>query len=417
MKKRYLLILVFFFLMTGIVQGVKPELIQEIEMQVMPLVEKAEVGLYIKSLTEDQIIYEFNSATPLIPASNQKIVTSIGAYYLLGPEFRYRTEMYLEEDWVQVGSYFFGNLAVKGYGDPMFVYPRLIEMIKNSPLSEVKNFHGQLYIDDTYFDAERYGKDWNYEFGKEIGAIIFRDSSLAQPEDDPEIVPKNVGRTVQMILRALGIQHKGKLWAGVVMPDQMSLAYQVESDPLLEIISIGNKQSDNSILEQIFKTISAESLGQGSALGTEEVLKEFFQRELGLNPELYQIGDGSGLSRANLISAAYLGQMLEYAYYHPIPGKIVPENEALQQALMNQHPYFNTLSIAGVDGTLAKRMFGTRIYGKTGTLAGVDAVSGYIITKSQQIVVFSILINQFTTDRKALRVWEDTLLRYIYENY
>ena len=381
------------------------------------MVGKGELGIYLKSLTEDQIIYEYNSETPLIPASNQKIVTSIGAYYLVGPMFKYRTEMYLEKDWVEVGSFYFGNVAFKGYGDPMFHYTSLIEMIQNSPLGEVKNFHGQLYIDDTYFDTERFGKDWNYKLSKEVGAIIFRDSSLAKPEDDPATVPKNVGRTVEMILKALKIQHKGKVWAGVSIPDDMVLACQVESDPLLEIMSIGNKLSDNSIHEQIFKTISAENLGQGSAEGTEQVLKEFFKEKLNLNPELYQIRDGSGLSRTNKISATYLGQMLEYAYYHPVLDTEVAKDEVLQQALANEHPYLNTLSIAGVDGTLKKRMVGTRIYGKTGTLNGVDAVSGYIVTKSDQVVVFSILVNKFSIDRTKVRSWEDSLLSYIYNNY
>lgn len=416
-KKKILFTLMILFLMTGIVKGLEPEFIQEIRNQIEPMVDKGEVGIYLKSLTEDQMIYEYNSKTPLIPASNQKIVTTVGAYYLLDPEFKYRTEMYLEEGWVKVGSYFFGNLAIKGYGDPLFHYPTLIKMIQNSPLGEVKNFHGHLYIDDTYFDNVRFGRDWNYEFGKEIGAMIFRDTSLAKPEDDPQLVPKNVGRTVQMIFKGLRMQHKGKLWAGVAMPDDMTLHYAVESVPLLEIIGMGNKQSDNSILEQIFKTISAEKLGQGSAEGTEEVLKEFYQKELDLNPELYQIRDGSGLSRTNLISASYLARMLEYAYYHPSLEKNVDKDTVWQQVLQNEHPFLNTLSIAGVDGTLKKRMIGTQIYGKTGTLNGVDTISGYIITKSQQVVVFSIISNQFTIERNELRAWEDSLLRYIYNNY
>lgn len=413
---RYLLIFLLLLTAIGVAQAGQ-DLTLQLAAQVEPFLDQGQFGIYIKSLTDDQILYQRNSEEPLIPASNQKLVTTIGAYYLVGPEYRYRTEFYLEPGAVNVDEFYFGNIAIKGYGDPMFKYPVLIDMLKNSPLVQSKQFRGHLYIDDTYFDDQRFGSDWSYEFAKEIGAIIFRDTSLAKIGDPPNTVPKNVGRTVEMILRALKIEQKGKIYSGQAMPSGMELVDYYESDPLINIMAICNKASDNSIAEQIFKTISAVTLGQGSFVGSEDVLKNFYQNKIGLDSNRYLIKDGSGLSHSNKISALYLGQLLEFAFYHPYSDRNTSPAESLELTLTGKHPYINTLAVAGQEGTLENRMIGTRVYGKTGTLNGVDALSGYVITASDQVVVFSILVNNFTISRGDIRALENRLIEYIYANY
>ena len=64
--------------------------------------------------------------------------------------------------------------------------------------------------------------------------------------------------------------------------------------------------------------------------------------------------------------------------------------------LPNYEDYYNSLSIAGIDGTLHNRMYGTlaegNFHGKTGTLNGVSSVSGYLTTKGDEDLVLSILI-------------------------
>lgn len=392
-------------------------LTKEIAAKVEPMAKKGQFGVYIKSLTDNRMIYEWNSEKALIPASNEKIVTSLGAYYLVGPDYRYKTEIYMDERMVIVGDHYFGDLAVKGYGDPMLQYNVLLQMLRETPLSKVKQFHGHLYIDDTAFDDERFGPDWNYDMAKEIGAIIFRNTTLAKTGDTPQTVPTNVGRTMQLILKALKVNQKGLLYAGQPVPAGMQVVASSESEPLLTIMGYGNRASDNSILEQIFKTISHVKTGQGSADNSAELLKEFYAKELGLDPAQYQIVDGCGLSRNNRISPEYLGTMLEYGFYHPFVDRKLTVEEAHELVLANQNPYINTLATAGGDGTLQDRMKGLRVYGKTGTLTGVDALSGYVITASGQVVVFSFLVNDFTVSRSEVREWEDNIVRMIFENY
>jgi D-alanyl-D-alanine carboxypeptidase/D-alanyl-D-alanine-endopeptidase (penicillin-binding protein 4) len=323
----------------------------------------------------------------------------------------------MDERMVIVGDHYFGDLAVKGYGDPMLQYTVLMQMLRQTPLVGVKQFHGHLYIDDTAFDNERFGPDWNYDMAKEIGAMIFRNTTLAKTGDSPETVPVNVGRTLQLILKALKLNQKGQIYPGRPIPARMKVVASSESESLLTIMGYGNRASDNSILEQIFKTISQVKVGQGSASKSAELLKEFYAKQLGLDPAQYQIVDGCGLSRNNQISPLYLGTMLEYGYAHPFVDKEVTLEEAHALMLAGQNPYINTLAVAGGDGTLQERMKHLRVFGKTGTLNGVDALSGYVITASGQVVVFSFLVNNFTISRSEVRDWEDSIVQMIFEHY
>ena len=77
--------------------------------------------------------------------------------------------------------------------------------------------------------------------------------------------------------------------------------------------------------------------------------------------------------------------------------------------------FFRSLSIAGRDGTLRPRMRSgparRRCRGKTGTIAGVSAVSGYCSARSGQTYVFSILMNG--VDPFAARRLQDRMLHAI----
>ncbi len=56
-----------------------------------------------------EIIYSQNINQAFIPASTLKILTSLGAIYYLGEDFRFKTEFFLDKNL---------NLKIKGYGDP-----------------------------------------------------------------------------------------------------------------------------------------------------------------------------------------------------------------------------------------------------------------------------------------------------------
>ena len=103
-------------------------------------------------------------------------------------------------------------------------------------------------------------------------------------------------------------------------------------------------------------------------------------KQAGVPQSDFNLDDGSGLSRQNVISPRALARVLAYDYYNK-----------------NRQVYLDSLSVAGVDGTLAERFRGTdlqkRIRGKSGFIEGVSTLSGYLFTKDGQCYAFSIMMN------------------------
>ena len=150
--------------------------------------------------------------------------------------------------------------------------------------------------------------------------------------------------------------------------------------PLAYMISLVNKNSDNFLAEHVYKMVGAYA---GGHINTGKVATETVKNALsqcGIPVDGLCINDGSGLCRKNLFSAYVQTMLLEKAINMKF-------GEAFKQ----------TLSIAGVDGTLRKRMVGTyaenNLCAKTGTLRNTSALSGYASTKDGDQVVFSIINN------------------------
>jgi serine-type D-Ala-D-Ala carboxypeptidase/endopeptidase (penicillin-binding protein 4) len=103
---------------------------------------------------------------------------------------------------------------------------------------------------------------------------------------------------------------------------------------------------------------------------------------LSINSDNYSLVDGSGLSRHNLVTPKTLNDILTAM-------SNTPEKDIYQ----------TSLSLAGVNGTLKNRWQNTELqnnlWGKTGNLSGVIALSGYVKLPTQKSLVLSILVNNF----------------------
>ena len=117
-------------------------------------------------------------------------------------------------------------------------------------------------------------------------------------------------------------------------------------------------------------------------------------KEMGINPESLNIVDGSGLSRLDLVTPKQIVALLSFMYKNK-----------------NFIPFFNSLPIAGVDGTLGDRMQNTKAQGKirakTGFLEGVRSLSGYAFTGDNEPVAFSIIVNNFNVPVKLAENIQD----------
>jgi serine-type D-Ala-D-Ala carboxypeptidase/endopeptidase (penicillin-binding protein 4) len=168
----------------------------------------------------------------------------------------------------------------------------------------------------------------------------------------------------------------------------------LSSPPLLEILRVINKRSNNLFAESVSKTMGRIVLGDGSYSGGQRVVEDFLVRQVGVNGETIRVRDGSGLSPENAASAGTLLQVLSFMAASPW-----------------WEDYWSTLPEAGVRGELG-RMFRTpaasNLRAKTGTLRNVSALSGMVMTQAGERVLFSILSNDVQSSYGAKRA-EDQL--------
>lgn len=162
----------------------------------------------------------------------------------------------------------------------------------------------------------------------------------------------------------------------------------VESIPLSEEIRALNKISQNLHAEILLRVLGAEVKGEGSDEKGLQVIREFLQ-EIGARTSGVRVRDGSGLSRLNLVTPATTVDLLRFMSRH--------EHGAI---------YRESLPIAGVDGTLERRMRGTPAEGnvraKTGTLAYTFTLSGYVTTARGEQLVFSFMANHHTGEATSV---------------
>ena len=81
--------------------------------------------------------------------------------------------------------------------------------------------------------------------------------------------------------------------------------------------------------------------------------------------------------------------------------------------------FYNSLAVAGVDGTIRNRMRGTpaerNVHAKTGTIKGVSNLSGYVTAKNGHLLVFSIMIQNFVEEYSKARKFQDKICELLAE--
>jgi D-alanyl-D-alanine carboxypeptidase/D-alanyl-D-alanine-endopeptidase (penicillin-binding protein 4) len=172
------------------------------------------------------------------------------------------------------------------------------------------------------------------------------------------------------------------------------------SPTLGEDVTVTNKVSQNLHAELYLRLLGRLEGEDGSIAQGARVVRQFLI-QAGIDPGDFLFFDGSGMSSADLITPRAATALLVYAAHQPWGGL-----------------YKSTLPVGGVDGTLADRFAGPlrgRIFAKTGTLAEVNTLSGYLVGASGKTVVFSVLCNDRQPSGNAARQALDRIVTAIAE--
>jgi D-alanyl-D-alanine carboxypeptidase/D-alanyl-D-alanine-endopeptidase (penicillin-binding protein 4) len=208
---------------------------------------------------------------------------------------------------------------------------------------------------------------------------------------------------VRGVLENEGISIAGKarssadenaLYAGV---DPLPLITH-HSAPLSELLKIINKRSHNEYAEYLLQTLEKDLECRGLITAGEEPVRQFASENQVGKCELV---DGSGLSHQNFVSPLAVVNLLKYVH---------------DQSYFET--YMKSLAVAGIDGTLARRMHNSpargKVYAKTGTVSGVSALSGYAVNHDGKIYAFALLSNNLRS-RTLVHQAEDHLCKLLVE--
>jgi D-alanyl-D-alanine carboxypeptidase/D-alanyl-D-alanine-endopeptidase (penicillin-binding protein 4) len=173
------------------------------------------------------------------------------------------------------------------------------------------------------------------------------------------------------------------------------------SAPLIEDLRITDKVSQNLHAELALRAVARARRNVGSFQAGEEELKAFLT-EIGIDPGTYNIMDGSGLSRLNLVTPAAVMKLLRHMYESPA-----------------RDSWISLLPVGGQDGSLSSRFGETaaagRVHAKTGSLSHVSALSGYLQRTDGSWVAFAILVNNHNGGTAEVRGVMDRICNLILE--
>jgi D-alanyl-D-alanine carboxypeptidase/D-alanyl-D-alanine-endopeptidase (penicillin-binding protein 4) len=352
-------------------------------------VSRAKTGAFAFDLKAGRVVYGWQGRRSFKPASNEKLGVALAALDRLGASYRIRTEV--RGDGSRNGATWRGRLVLKGYGDPTLGAGDLRRLAAKLRAAGIRRVTGRIVGDETYFDARRMAPGWRASYYKiespPLSALVVDRARVnGRTVDRPALA---AAKAFRKALVAAGIAVGGKAATGPA-PTGAPMFAVVRSRIVSALVRHMNKISDNFYAEMLVKHLGARLRDKGTtAAGCAVVRRVLDARNVPL--ARVRIADGSGLSRYDRATARAVAAILRSAWRDP----------ALRD------PFFSSLPIAGVDGTLEDRMRSGPAYGrvraKTGTLNTASALSGYVGRR----YVFSILQNDNPISWTRARLSQD----------
>lgn len=434
--------------------------------------------------TTGKILEGYNFDKQVRPASNLKLLTSAAILDELGAGYTYTTKVYgmgNQEGDTWHGNIIIrgvGDPSISGefyHRDRFHVFNKFFTALYSRGIRKID---GNLIGNDSFFDQQPYPKGWSWQdlsfyYGVEVSALSFNnnavdltvyangdvgetpyiewfpfDTDYVEFVNEQVITPKGTEYD-EFYRRQLGtntIILRSKLPQNYVEKESLSIKnaslffldtfkkyleggnisvsghiivnsaphdweqeqYKVlakhTSVPLKKLLEQVNKESDNFYTEMLLKTMAAEHF---DAAGSTELginLVKEFAASMKMDTTKLQLVDGAGMAPSTLLNIEDLTRFL---------------------IEMRRHPQFdiyrNSLSTAGVDGSLKTRFLDTplegKIHGKTGYVTGVRSLSGYMKADSGQPLVFSVVTNNYLERTSYIDYLHEKILKSIYKNH
>lgn len=400
-------------------------------------------GMCVYDLTGDSMLYSHNANKLLRPASTQKVLTAVAALSTLGAQHTYDTKAYYTGNITTADSTLHGDIYVVGSFDPAYTSADLRTLAYQIKNLGIKRITGRIIGDVSMKDTLTMGNGWCWDdvpsqvepylspltFNRGCASVEFQGNTpvfsvpttymtlhdkterrggrlqvtrdwvdngntftvSGAPSRTAVSRPISVYRPEQYfvctlgdMLRTEGVQFDhpiGKHYAIGNLPDTIVCQFYVCTRTVEQILQLMMKDSDNLHAESMFYHLAHLEAGKGASWKDGATRVGAMMSRAGVPSSQYVIADGSGVSLYNYVTPSAEVSVLRYAY-------------------QNEHIYrhfYPALPIAGVDGTLEKRMTKgtahTNIHAKTGTVSGVSCLAGYCRASNGNLLAFSIMNN------------------------
>jgi D-alanyl-D-alanine carboxypeptidase/D-alanyl-D-alanine-endopeptidase (penicillin-binding protein 4) len=338
-------------------------------------------GAYVADLDSGRPLYAKRANTARVPASVEKLYTTSAALLRFGAGTRLQTTAVAAPDAVlDAGGTLRGDLVLVGGGDPFFGDDAAAILARSVRAAGVKRVDGAVVGDESAFDDLRSTccASYDFELGGVLSALAY-DRGIFRGRARLDAARFAAGRFAAQ-LRAAGVPVGEHSRAGTA-PDGARTIAVAPSRPLGELARFTNVPSNNFAAEMLLKDLGARYGETGSEAAGIKVVRDTLD-DFGLRP--VRIADGSGLSRSNRSTPRQIVTLLQRM--------AKPDVAATFRA---------SLAVAGLTGTVKRRMRGTPAAGrcqlKTGTLRLVSALAGYCQTAGGRDIAFALISNGANT--------------------
>ncbi len=391
-----------------------------------PALARASVGVFVKEFAGEALFAQ-GPDKRLMPASALKLVTASFALDALGAGHPFTTSAWRD------GT----DVLLLGGADPMLTIEEVLDLGARVGASR----SDRVRFDDSVLGPDRVNGTW--EFGDMMRADAPPVSGLtvnggyvdlAISGGKPRLTPRNFGIAIKQgrtsgepdVRREHGrwtVTVHGNLpdndpeFATVSLPDPAMCAakligdkaeradlgrappdaVQIRKRTLADVLPAMLKRSDNHAAETVLRLAGALK-GKSGSWTDSLALESRFLAKTGISPSAHRLADGCGLSRFNEITPRALVQCLEWT--------LSRETAAV---------FGSSMCMPG-EGTLRNRLQGLDVRAKTGTLAGVCSLVGYIdVGPAKRRLLFAIVFNHYDGPASGVRPIQDAIVRRLVE--
>ncbi len=336
--------------------------------------------------TDTRIVYEHLGAQARIPASNQKLLTSMAVLAAWGPSFRFPTTAMSGKP--ALDGVVRGDLWLVGSGDPEISSASMTRLASRLHAVGLTRVTGSVMGDTSAFTREWWAPGWVRGLSR---SYVNRATALAFDGNAGAGLPEQqAAASLTAALESLGVEVAGAPGAGE-RPTDLTPLTRIPSAPLAALLTTQNHGSVNFYAEMLLKALGAHAGAPGStARGAAAV--ESWADGWGVDA---QVRDGSGLSHEDRISAHDLVALL-----------LLAAREPWGSALVRSLP-------GPGDGTVGSRLIGVQVWAKTGTLfeTPVSSLSGYVTDAGGTKIAFSVISRDL--DKTTASAIEDEVVHIL----